>query len=72
MPIATLLRPLPTAQWSDSCRDMMLWIDSSSNVTPRITAAPSTGRMSASFGSMVNDIPEGFTGYRGRPVSIPR
>ena len=31
-----------------------------------MTAAPSTGRMSASFGSMVNEIPEGFTGYDGQ------
>ena len=72
MPIATLLRPRPTAQWSASWSAITERIDSSSKETFRITAEARQGRIVASFGSMVNFMPEGLTVYFGRPVSIPR
>ena len=58
-PIATFLRPRPTAQWSDSCSPISEMIASSSRARPRTTADPRYGRISARPGSTENAMPEG-------------
>ena len=61
MPMATLLRPRPTAQCRASWSAMTERMDSSSKETFRMTAEARQGRIAASFKSIVKRIPEGFT-----------